>query len=252
MRRARFILAFIVLATAGVMALPQRGGGGGADAWMQLTMVHVNPAQIDEYLGVQREITAKIRRGGPAWRMVSRTEPFGDAFQFLILTPLQNVASAEPRPDPELTALNARAAKYIVSQNSYGIRNLTEIDNPLPARQAPDFMMINIVHVAPGKDQDYYNLMKTDFLPHFTKANMAHVSGSLVFGGETGYFHQFYLPNLAALDQGSPVVKALGAAGAQAVTAKFAGIVTSQVQLTSKLVPELSFGPWAPGSGQRP
>jgi hypothetical protein len=56
--------------------------------------------------------------------------------------------------------------------------------------------------------------------------------------------------NLAKLDEGSPVVKALGAAGAQAVTAKFAGIVTSNEQWVTRLLPELSYGPWPAGSRQ--
>ena len=71
------------------------------------------------------------------------------------------------------------------------------------------------------------------------------MNGTLTFGGEGGYIHQLYVKDFAKLDEGSPVVKALGAAGAQAVTAKLAGIVTSSELWTARLIPDLSYGPWS-------
>ena len=41
--------------------------------------------------------------------------------------------------------------------------------------------MINIVRIAPGREQEYFNVMKADFLPHFNKAGFHHVNGSLTF-----------------------------------------------------------------------
>src|SRR5262245_38436815 len=92
--------------------------------WLQLTVVQVEPAMIDEYVALQREITARIRRGGPAWRTVSRTEAFGDMYRFVILSPLANLASfdaAARNPDADLNALNSRAQKYVKSQQSFAI-----------------------------------------------------------------------------------------------------------------------------------
>jgi hypothetical protein len=215
--------------------------------WTQLTIVHVAPAMIDEYIAVQREIAARARKGGPAFRIVSRTEVFGDTFRFLVMTPVQSLASFDARnSDNELAALNGRLQKYITSQQTYAIRTLPEIDNPLPDKEQPGLIVVNLVRVAPGREQDYYNVMKSDFLPHFNKAEVHHLNGTLALGGESGYIHQFYMKDFAKLDEGSPVVKALGAAGAQAVTAKFAGIVTSSELWTTRLIPDLSYGPWSP------
>ena len=217
--------------------------------WLQLTIVQVEPAMIDEYVALQREISARMRRGGPAWRTVSRTEGFGDMYRFAILSPLANLASldaAARNVDPELAALNARAQKYVKSQQTIAIRSTPEIDKPLAANQQPVLMMVNIAKVLPGREQDYFNIMKSDFLPHFDKANFNHLTGLITFGAETGYVHFFYITNFAALDQGSPVVKALGAAGAQAVTAKLSGVVTSTEQWIVRLVPDLSYGGWSP------
>jgi hypothetical protein len=218
--------------------------------WMQLTVVHVEPAMVDEYIAVQREITARVKKGGPPWRIVSRTEVFGDTYQFLIVTPVQNLASFDAKnSDSELAALNSRAQRYVTRQQSYAIRTLPEIDNPLPEKEQPNLMVVNVVRVPPGREQDYFNVMKSDFLPHFNKAEVHHVNGTLTLGGESGYIHQFYVKDFAKLDEGSPVVKALGAAGAQAVTAKLAGIVTSSELWTARLIPDLSYGPWSAGTG---
>ena len=217
--------------------------------WLQMTIVQVEPAMIDEYVGLQREISARMRRGGPAWRTVSRTEGFGDMYRFVILSPLANLASldaAARNVDPELAALNGRAQKYVKTQQTIAIRSTPEIDKPLATNQQPGLMLVNIAKVFPGREQDYFNIMKSDFLPHFDKANFSHLTGLITFGAEAAYVHFFYITNFAALDQGSPVVKALGAAGAQAVTAKLSGVVTSTEQWIVRLVPDLSYGGWSP------
>jgi len=237
-----FVLASLMLAphTLAAQTPPQ------PPPWMQLTVVQVEPAMVDEYIAVQREITARIKKGGPPWRIVSRTEVFGDAFRFLITTPAQNLASFDTKnSDSELTALNNRAQRYVTSQQSYAIRTLPDLDNPLPEKEQPNLTVINIVRVAPGREQDYFNVMKSDFLPHFNKAEFHHVNGSLTFGGKSGYIHQFYVKDFAKLDEGSPVVKALGAVGAQAVTTKLSGIVTSSELWIARLLPDLSYGPWS-------
>jgi len=243
----RSLAAASMLVCMFTMPLPSAGQAKQeTPPWMQLTIVHVEPAMVDEYVAVQREITARLKKGGPVWRIVSRTEVFGDPFRFLIVTPVQSLASFDAKnSDPELATLNGRVQKYVKSQRTYAIRTLPEIDNPLPEKEQPNLTIVNIVRVAPGREQDYYNVMKSDFFPHFNKAEFHHVNGTLTFGGESGYIHQFYVKDFAKLDEGSPVVKALGAAGAQAVTAKLAGIVTSSELWTARVIPDLSFGPWS-------
>ncbi len=239
-----------------VTAAPERAaaqGQGGQAAWLQMTVVNVEPAMVDEYVALQRDIATRIRKGGPAWRTVSRSEIFGDSYRFIIINPVQNLASfdaAGRNPDPELTSLNSRATKYVKSQQSFAIRTIPEIDNPLPQNQAPSLMIVNVAHVFPGKEQDYMNIMKSDFLPHFDKANFRHINGSIAFGGESGFVHLFYIQNYAKLDEGSPVVKALGAKGALDVTAKFSGIVTSEEKWIARVIPDLSYGPWSPATRQ--
>ncbi len=215
-------------------------------------MVDVDPASIDEYMALQKDYAARAKRNAPAARTVARVE-VGNNYTFLFMTTMQNLATFDAaartaNTDAELASISARIQRYIKGQRSIVIRALPDIDNPLPANQQPAVMIVNIAKVYPGREQDYLKVMKDDFLPHFNKANMSHVSGSLTFGGENGFVHLFYFTNFAALDAGSPVMKALGPAGAQAVTAKLSGIVSGSEQWLVRVLPDLSY----PASRQSP
>jgi hypothetical protein len=226
-------------------AAAQGGQQAGPAAWLQITMVEVDPANIDEYIALQRDYASRAKRNAPAARTVARVE-VGANYGFLFITPMQNLAALDAAArntnnDAELAALTARLQRYIKGQHNFVIRTIPEIDNSLPANQQPAVMIVNIAKVYPGREQDYLKVMKEDFLPHFNKANMSHNTGSLTFGGENGFVHLFYFANFAALDGGSPVVKALGAAGAQAVTGKLAGIVSGSEQWLARVLPDLSY-----------
>lgn len=246
---ALFVVGLIVAPHA-VAAPPQRDAPApsGPAAWMQVTIVDVDPTMVPEFIGIQREISNRARTARTPYRIVSRTETFGDIYRFLIITPAQNLAAFD-RPaaaNAEATALNFRLEKTIRSQKSYAVRTHHDLGNPLPEDTAPSLIMVNFAKVLPGREQDYYNVMKADFLPHFTELEVSHATGSLAFGGESGFVHLYYFDNFAALDEGSPVVRELGPEGAQAANAKLSGIVTSTEQWITKLVPELSFGSWSP------
>ena len=120
--------------------------------------------------------------------------------------------------------------------------NLPDVSNPLPEGRQPGLMVVNLARVFPGREQDYVNVMKSDFLPHFDAANVNHVTGILALGGEGGFLHVFYFENFAELDKGSPVMRALGPEGASAVTAQLSGIVSSSALWVARVIPELSFG----------
>ena len=123
---------------------------------------------------------------------------------------------------------------------------MPEIGNPLPEDEPPNLMVVNIAKIAPGREQEYLDVMSTEFLPHFDEAEMHHVTGSIAFGGKGGFIHLFYVDNFAELDKGSPVMRALGTDGAQAVTTKLAGVVLENELWTARVLPEVSYGPASP------
>ena len=249
LRSVAFVLVSGLAVSTPLVAQPAKPALPPA-AWIEWTVVEVNPAMVEEFIAIQREFTAHAKKAKTPWRRVSRTEVFGDAYRFLIATPVRSLATFDKRDDsdPELYALVRRAQRYVTSQKTYAVRTLPDAGNPPPEGKEPALMVVNVVRVAPGREQDFMNVMTSDFLPHFNEAKIHYETGTLAFGGESGFVHAFYVVNFAELDKGSPVVRALGAEGAQAVTAKLAGIVTSSEMWVARLLPEVSYGPTAGGS----
>jgi hypothetical protein len=224
-----------------------------APPWVQLTVVEVAPSMVDEFLAVQHELSERAKKAKTPWRTVSRTEVFGDTYRFLIASPLEKLAVFDQKndPDPSFQALVRRAEKCVTRRHSYAIRTLGDIANPLPADQTEDLFVVNLVHVFPGREQDYLNVMAQDVLPHFNEMGGHYVSGSVALGGESGFIHLFYVKDFAELDKGSPVMRALGPPGAQAVTAKLANVVASSELWLARVLPEVSYRP-SPSSTDEP
>jgi hypothetical protein len=237
------VLSVFGLALSALAAAAQPEAEPPKDApWVQVTFVDVIPSMVEEFVAVQRELTARAKEAKTPWRTVSRTDVFGDTYRFVIATPVSSLASFDKGQAPD-TALVTRAERCITRRVSYAVRSLPELSKPLPPDQKPDLMVVNVANVFPGREQDYANVMKADFLPHFDEAKVSYASGVLAFGGESGFLHVFYVPSFAELDKGSPVMRALGPEGAQAVTTKLSGVVSSSSLWIARVIPELSFRP---------
>lgn len=248
------MIALFSFALIGWFATPLTNAKQDSDQslpWIHLSIVQVHPTMVNDFIAVQRELMARASDADKPWRTVSRTAVFGDNYRFLIATPGNNLAgfNDEENRDAELSSLMSRLERCITSQQTYAIQTLKDIDNPLPPDEEPGVMIVNLSKVVPGREQEYYDVMATDFFPHFDEAEMHHVTGSMALGGDGGYIHVFYLENFGSLDQGSPVIRALGPEGAQKINKKLSGIVTSTEQWIMRLIPELSYGPWSPEKG---
>ena len=215
--------------------------------WIEMTIVGVDPGRVDEFLAAQRELSALDKEAGVPWRNVSRTAVFGDTYRFVVMTPLANFARFDRAAEVDAArgAVISRIRHVITSRTTYALRTTPGLDNPLPDDTEPSLTIVQIVSVASGREQDYLRVMAEDVLPHFKEAEMHHTSGALTFGGESGYVHFFHVGSFAALDQGSPLARALGARGAQEVMGKLSGVVRRSEQWLVRYLPDLSFRPEA-------
>ena len=220
---------------------------------LEMTIVQVDPARVDDFLAAQREISDLDQQAGLPWRSVARTAVFGDTYRFVITTPLANFASLDRAGDhdPARAAAVGRIRNVITSRATYAVRTAPTLDHALPADETPALMLVQVVTVAPGREQEYLRVMAEDVLPHFDDAEMHHSTGALTFGGEGGYVHVFHVDDFAALDQGSPLARALGAPAALEVLAKLSGVVTRSEQWLVRYLPDVSFRP-EPEAEDRP
>ena len=237
MAPAALLLAGALPAAAAAQDAPE------TTPWMELALVGVDPGQVDEFLAAQRELASLEQKAGVPWRSVSRTAVFGDTYRFLIVKPLAQFAQLDRpgRPDPARAPVENRIQRTVTSRQTFALRTTPDIDNPLPDGRDPALMLVQLVSVVPGRERDYIRVMAEDVLPHFKEANMHHSSGAMTLGGDSGYVHFFHLGNFAALDQGSPMARALGPEGALEVTAKLAGVLARTEQWVVRHLPDLSF-----------
>ncbi len=232
-----------------LVALPLTGARQAAaparesSPWIEMTMIGVDPDRVDEFLAAQRELSALDRKAGVPWRSVSRTAVFGDTYRFLVMTPLADFARFDqaPETDAARSSLRSRLRRVVTSRTTFALRTTPDLDNPLPDDEEPDLTMVQVVSVTPGREQDYLRVMAEEVLPHFEAAAMHHTSGALTLGGESGYIHFFQVGNFAALDQGSPLARALGPQGAQEIMAKLAGVVRGTEQWLVRYLADTSF-----------
>ena len=237
--RDRWMLLAVML----VGVVPTGAWAQEASPWIEMTIVEVDPVRLDEFVAAQSEISALDGEAGVPWRSVSRTAVFGDTYRFIVMTPLADFASFD-RPadaDPARAAIIGRIRGVITSRTTYALRTTPGIDNPLPDDAEPSLSIVQVVSVAAGREQDYLRVMAEDVLPHFEEAEMHHTSGAITFGGESGFVHFFHVGSFAALDQGSPLARALGAHGAQEVMGKLSGVVRRSEQWLVRYLPDVSF-----------
>ncbi len=221
--------------------------------WMEMTLVGVEPGRVDEFLAAQRELSALEKEAGVPWRSVSRTAVFGDTYRFLIVKPLAQFARLDRpgRPDPARASIENRIQRTVTSHTTFALRTTPDLDNPLPDDREPAVTLVQLVTVVPGRELDYIRVMAEDVLPHFKEADMHHSSGALTLGGDSGYVHFFHVGNFAALDQGSPLARALGPEGALEITSKLAGVLSRTEQWLVQYLPDTSFRPEAESEAER-
>ncbi len=237
-------LLFTLLLLAGALPVMAAGQDDPEVApWMEMSLVGVAPGQVDEFLAAQRELAALEQKAGVSWRSVSRTAGFGDTHRFLILKPFARFAGRDrpDQPDPARARIEARLQRTLTSHATFALRTTPDLDNPLPDDEDPTLTLVQWVTVIPGREQDYIRVMAEDVMPHFAEADMHHASGAITLGGNGGYVHFFHVGDFAALDQGSPLARALGPEGAMKVTAKLAGVLARSEQWVVRQLPDLSF-----------
>jgi len=237
---------FRTLGRIGVALLPAAAAAQEmpeATPWMEMTLIEVSPGRVEEFLAAESARAALDQKEGSAWQSVSRTAGFGNHFRFLKLAPLERfgILDRPAAPDPEHVRLLGRIESTVAGRATYALRTTPDLDNPLPPDRVPALMLVQWVTVVPGREQDYIRVMAEDVLPHFEEANMHHSSGAITLGGDSGYVHFFHLANFAALDQGSPLARALGPEDAMEVTAKLAGLLVKSEQWLAPHQQDLRF-----------
>ena len=216
----------------------------------RVTITHVRPDMLTEWVDLQKnEVVPALKKAGVKSRTVYSSGLFGNAQEYVVVTPMEKFADFDAG-NPMIKALGETASarlgeklrKCTVSAQSFMSTRLDDLSNLSESTEPPLFITSLRLRVAPGKMQEFENLIKTEVRPVFKKAK-AHYTVLRRGLGANPNDVTISTPysKWADLDAPSPFVTALGPEAAAKVLAKFTGVSTVIEQVARTRVADLSF-----------
>ena len=175
---------------------------------------------LNEWLDIEKnEVVPALKKAGQKTRTVYVTSLFGNAYEYVVITPFEKYAEFDG-DSPTVKALgqaaaarlNAKLRKCTDSTTSYSITRQADLSNVLDA--TPQMIVTARYRIAPGRYPDFENLVKSDVLPVYKKAKTALIVNRRGPGANTtDVTMSTGLSKFADLDGGPFLVKQLGQAG---------------------------------------
>jgi hypothetical protein len=177
-----------------------------------------------------------LKKAGMKERSVFETAIFGEAYEYVIVTPIASFAQYDDPISPlrkaigegEFRDYQTKSRRCVVSSHTYA--ELSRPDLSYMGKVAsmtgpPKLAVVNSISVMPGRVAAFEDIVKTDIVPIMKKADViGYFVNQSMFGGDgNAYTTIVFLDSFAELDKGSPFVRALGPAGAQKFLVKFGG-----------------------------
>jgi len=222
----------------------------------RVTVTQVKPDMLNEWMDLQKnEVNPAMKKSGVARRTVLR-HVFGNTYEFISITPLENYASLDAGGSPFAKALGpegaarlgAKTRKCINSSRSYVGTGIPELSLPPDATNPPPVSISTRVRLAQGKRQDWINFQKNEILPLYKKAKAEgmiaglNVSGRGFGSSNTEVSITTYYNKFADLDGGNVLGRVAGGQGAATkIFAKGAGLSTTIETVVRRRVEELSY-----------
>lgn len=223
---------------------------------LSITVVSVKPEMMVEFQNFMKNTTnPALKKGGLKWREVwQNTNAAGDAFQYVIVTPVGKLAEFDGLSAIEkglgqqgFASWQTKAGSMVNSVRRFIIRTRPDLSFA-QGMATPKMAVVQSVHVAPGRNDDYENFLKNEFVPVMKQAGATYLVSQVLFGGDGNeYITLTMRDSFTDLDKGPIPVQTLGPEGAKKLGQKLpAGTVVHVERSLTKFLPELSILPATP------
>ena len=230
---------------------------GPTPQFLAITVVSVKPEMMIEFQNFMKNTTnPALKKGGLTQREVwQNTAAAGDAFEYVLVSPVAKLAEFDGPSALEkglgaqgLPAWQTKAGSLVNSVRRFIIRTRPDLSFATPRTGPPKLAVVNVVQVAPNRNNEFENYLKTDFVPVMKQAGVTYLVSQTIFGGSGNeYITLTMRDSFADLDKGPVLVQALGPEGAQKLMDKMpAGAVVHVERSITRFVPELSLMPPTP------
>jgi hypothetical protein len=231
-------------------AAPEAPSSAGSQ-WLSIVVVRVKPDMLTEFEDFSKnEVNPGLKKIGVKDRTVWATGAFGDAFEYVFVTPINDWAQYDG-PSLLLRAVGEegarKARRLVASVHTYAVQTRPDLSHIGKAIGPPKLALVNWLHIAPGRTAEFENLLKTEIVPAMKKADVrAYLVSRTVHGGDTNeYVSLTFMDSYADIGKEQPIVGGMGQAAFNRFVPKTAGIITHHERSIVRYVPELSFGPAA-------
>lgn len=245
---AALVVASFFASVVGPVALAQD-----EDSWMRVDVMQVLPRELDEFIELQlEEINPALRRAGVPWRSAWRTAEFGNTYERLFVTPMDEMADLDyggplgrvMEPD-RLARLRDRVRRTLAGRQSYAVRYRPELSVESDDVSGLSLARVTSVEIAPGRVADWEAFMR-DNLRQFQGADAVFGVYEWVFGpGPAVWQIVENHSSFAELEQPTILARTYGER-ADEVYAELAGVLLSIERTVLRYDPELSFSAVAP------
>lgn len=217
---------------------------------MSIQFLRIKPGMGAEWREFRKnETLPMLQKAGTKQQSLWNTAVFGEG-GYLIVTPIESLAQYD-NPNPAVRALGqegatayaAKAARFIESSHTIAIETRPDLSMVPKAGDQAKLIVVTTTTIAPGRNEEFENLVKTGTLPTIKKAApKGYLVSQVAYGGMTNqYITAVLLDSFADLQKYREAFTK--EATAAKLGAKSAGIVTSRENAIYRFVPELSIVP---------
>jgi hypothetical protein len=226
--------------------------GAPANPRSLVRITQVKPDMATEWLAIQKnEVNPALKKAGVASRTMLETV-LGNPYEYVSLTPLGNYSELDG-DNLIVKALGkeggarllAKTRKCIDSQTVFVSTRVEEFTS-MP-KNPPSVWTTVRYRIAPGKNQDYEDYLKTDVLPLYAKAKGAEkIAGYSVARRGPGANPRdrtlvIYSDKVASMEAGTVPVQMIGQEAAAKLAAKGAILASLVEVVVRRRVPDLSY-----------
>ena len=217
--------------------------------WTDSTTTKVKPEMRQKFQGYLKQLMAAYEKAGTPWFLT--LENFaGDTLEYTTVVPVMKFGDLD---GPSVVVkvlgevgwehLSRNMAQCYTAQTRQYATPQTELEINQKDVPMGIYWVETSTLVAPGRMGDYLNWLQNEYRPALEKAGVAHFQVSQpIFGAVAGEIVTMrMLKNLAEIDGGPLLNKALNEEGARAVNAKSVALVSSSNTRIVRVRTDLSY-----------
>jgi len=218
-------------------------------SWMASTRTSVKPERKQEFEGYLKQLMAAHRRAGTAWFLTFDTFA-GDTTEYTTIVPVMKFGDLDGPSvgtavlgQPGWERLSRNMARCTAAQTRHYATPQADLEINRAEAPAGIYWVETSTLVAPGRMSDYLNWLRDDYRPALEKAGVARFQVWLpIFGAAAGEIVTTrMLENLAEIDAGAVLSRALSADEVRNIAAKSAALVTSSYTRIVRVRNDLSY-----------